>query len=76
MSIGGCIGLSLADYFAKKVVSFVGISSAVPTNGNSFIFCLPFLQSLLMPLILNLLGTNPPQKVIDKTSKYTQNSNT
>lgn len=65
-SIGGCIGLSLTDYFAKKVVGFVGISSAVPINGNSYISCLPFLQSLLMPLILNLLGTKPPQKVIEQ----------
>lgn len=66
-SIGGCIGLSLTDYFAEKVVGFVGISSAFPTNGNSFIFCLPFPQSLLMPLIMKLFGTKPPQKVIEQT---------
>jgi len=65
-SIGGCVGLSLTDYFAKKVVGFVGISSAIPTKGNSFISCLPFPQSLLMPLILNLFGTKPPQKVIEQ----------
>lgn len=66
-SIGGCVGLSLADFFAEKVVGFVAISSAVPTNGNSFISCLPFPQSLLMPLILNILGTKPPQKAIEQT---------
>lgn len=66
-SIGGCVGLSLTDYFAEKVVGFVAISSAVPTNGNSFISCLPFPQSLLMPLMLNLFGTKPPQKVIEQT---------
>lgn len=66
-SIGGCIGLSLTDYFAKKVVGFVGVSSAIPTSGNSFISCLPFPQSLLMPLILNLFGTKPPQKAIEQT---------
>ncbi|HET6557566.1 MAG TPA: alpha/beta hydrolase [Prolixibacteraceae bacterium] len=66
-SIGGCVGLSLTAYFAEKVVGFVAISSAVPTNGNSFISCLPFPQSLLMPLILNLFGTKPPQKVIEQT---------
>lgn len=65
-SIGGCIGLSLMDYFSKKVVGLVGISSAVPINGNSFISCLPFPQSLLMPLILNLFGTKPPQKAIEQ----------
>lgn len=66
-SIGGCVGLSLTDYFAQKVVGFVGISSALPTNGNSFISCLPFPQSLLMPLILKLFGTKPPQKAIEQT---------
>ncbi|MCH8536059.1 MAG: alpha/beta hydrolase [Flavobacteriaceae bacterium] len=66
-SIGGCVGLSLTDYFAEKVVGFVGISSAIPTNGKSFISCLPFPQSLIMPLILNLFGTKPPQKAIEQT---------
>ncbi|MBP6448405.1 MAG: alpha/beta hydrolase [Saprospiraceae bacterium] len=66
-SIGGCIGLSLNDYFAEKVVGFIGISSAIPTNGKSFISCLPFPQSLIMPLILNLFGTKPPQKAIEQT---------
>lgn len=65
-SIGGCIGLSLIDYFAEKVVGFVGISSAVPINGNSYISCLPFPQSLLMPLMLSLFGTKPPQKTIEQ----------
>lgn len=65
-SIGGCVGLSLTDYFSKKVAGFVGISSAVPKNGNSYISCLPFPQSLLMPLILNLFGTKPPQKTIEQ----------
>jgi pimeloyl-ACP methyl ester carboxylesterase len=66
-SIGGCVGLSLTDYFAKKIVGFIAISSAVPTNGNSFTSCLPFPQRFLIPLILNLLGTKPPQKVIEQS---------
>ncbi|MFC2086267.1 alpha/beta fold hydrolase [Bacteroidota bacterium] len=65
-SIGGCVGLSLTDYFSEKVAGLVGISSAVPINGNSYISCLPFPQSLLMPLILNLFGTKPPQKTIEQ----------
>jgi pimeloyl-ACP methyl ester carboxylesterase len=65
-SIGGCIGLSLTDYFSEKVVGFVAISSSVPINGNSYISCLPFPQSLLMPLILNLFGTKPPSKTIEQ----------
>jgi hypothetical protein len=66
-SIGGCVGLSLTDYFAKKVIGFVGISSAIPTRGNSYTSCLSFPQSFLMPSILNLIGTKPPHKVIEQT---------
>lgn len=66
-SIGGCVGLSLTDYFSEKIVGFVAISSAIPTNKNSFISCLPFPQSLLMPFLLNLFGTKPPQKIIEQT---------
>lgn len=65
-SIGGCIGLSLTDYFAKRIVGFVGISSAFPINGNSFVSCLPFPQNIIMPLIIKLLGTKPPQKSIEQ----------
>lgn len=66
-SIGGCVGLSLTDYFAQKVVGFVGISSALPTNGNSSFSCLPFPKNLIMPLILKLFGTKPPKKAIEQT---------
>lgn len=65
-SIGGCVGLSLTDHFADRIVGFVGIGSVLPTNGDSFIACLPFPQRLLMPIILTLFGTKPPQKSIQQ----------
>ncbi len=64
-SIGGCLGLKLNDYFNEKVVGFVGISSAIPKNGKSFSSCLPFPQSLLIPIILSVFGTKPPKKSIE-----------
>ncbi len=64
-SIGGCLGVKLTDYLGEKVVGFIGISSAIPESGKSFISCLPFPQNLLMPIILSLLGTKPPQKSIE-----------
>lgn len=66
-SISGCVGLSLTDYFAKKVVGLVGISSAFPKKGKSFASSFPFPQNLLMPLMLSLLGTKPPQKIIEQS---------
>ncbi len=64
-SIGGCLGLSLAERFSEKVVGFVGISAAIPKNGQSFISILPFPQRLILPLILSLFGTKPPKNAIE-----------
>jgi len=63
-SIGGLVGLRIAERFKDKVIGFVGIGSAIPKNGNSFISCLPFPQKLLLPLIMRLAGTKPPKSSI------------
>ncbi len=64
-SIGGLIGLRIAEHLKDKVVGFVGIGSAIPKNGKSFISCLPFPQKLIMPLIMKLAGTKPPKSAIE-----------
>ena len=65
-SIGGCIGLKVAEHFKSNVIGFAGISATIPENGGSFVSCLPFLQKLFMPLMLRLAGTLPPPGVIEK----------
>lgn len=65
-SIGGCVGLKVAENYKNRIAGFVGISSAIPENGNSFISCLPFLQQKIMPFMLNFFGTSPPPKTVDK----------
>jgi len=64
-SIGGLVGLRIAESFKDKIIGFVGIGSAIPKNGNSFISCLPFPQKLIVPLIMKMAGTKPPKKVIE-----------
>ncbi len=64
-SIGGLIGLRIAERFKDKVIGFVGIGSAIPKNGNSFVSCLPFPQKLILPLIMRLAGTKPPKSSIE-----------
>lgn len=66
-SIGGCIGLKVAEYFSKRTVGFVSISSAIPDEGNSYISCLPTLQGIITKMFLRLLGTKPPKTVIIKS---------
>lgn len=63
-SIGACIGLKVANHFKKELKGFVAISSIIPLNGNSFVSTLPFPQKLLIPLVLRLFGTKPPEKAI------------
>ena len=50
-SIGGAVGLKVAKYFGGKVVGFVGLYSAIPQNGSSFVSCLPFPRSWILSLI-------------------------
>ena len=63
-SIGGVVGLKVADQFKNQVKGFVGVGAAIPENGGSFISCLPFPKNLLMTLILKFLGTKPPESLI------------
>ncbi len=64
-SIGGCLGLKLAN-ITDKIVGFVGISAAIPGSGESFVSCLPIPQNVLMPFLLQMFGTRPPNKTIEK----------
>lgn len=36
-SIGGLIGLKIAERFKDKILGFVAIAAAIPENGNSFV---------------------------------------
>lgn len=64
-SIGALLGLKMVNHFEKELKGFVAISSVIPVNGNSFVSSLPFPQKLIMPLIIKLFGTKPPQKSIE-----------
>jgi pimeloyl-ACP methyl ester carboxylesterase len=63
-SIGGCIGMKVADHLQDRLAGFVAIGAAIPKDGDSFVSCLPFPQRMIMPVILKLFGTKPPESVI------------
>ena len=63
-SIGACVGLRIATHLKNELKGFVAIGSVIPINGNSFASSLPFPQRLILPLILKLFGTKPPEKSI------------
>ncbi len=63
-SIGGCIGLKLNEHYKEKVNGFIAISAIIPKKGKSFTSSFPISQKLILPLILKLFGTKPPEKSI------------
>jgi pimeloyl-ACP methyl ester carboxylesterase len=65
-SIGACVGLKVAARFNSELKGFVAVSSVVPRNGHSFASSLPFPQNVLLPVMLRLFGTKPPDKAIGK----------
>ncbi len=64
-SIGACVGLKVAEQFKNELKGFVAISSVVPKSGQSFVSSLPFPQKIVLPVLLSLLGTKPPDKSIE-----------
>jgi pimeloyl-ACP methyl ester carboxylesterase len=64
-SIGACVGLKVAEHFKNELKGFVAIGSVIPKSGQSFASSMPFPQSILLPIILTLLGTKPPKKMIE-----------
>lgn len=64
-SIGACVGLKVAEQFKKELQGFVAVSSVVPKSGQSFVSSLPSPQKLVLPILLSLFGTKPPQKSIE-----------
>jgi pimeloyl-ACP methyl ester carboxylesterase len=63
-SLGGVLGLKVANHFSKQVTGFVALSSAIPKKGGSFCICLPFPQKIILPIILQIAGTKPPATAI------------
>jgi pimeloyl-ACP methyl ester carboxylesterase len=66
-SLGGVIGVELARKLGDKLAGFIAVSATIPAPGKSFVSTLPFPKRLLMPAILKLAGTKPPDSAIRKT---------
>jgi len=65
-SLGGVVGLKVAEALGERLAGFVAISAAIPKNGGSFFSSLPFPQKMIMPLIMKLAGTKPPEAALRK----------
>ncbi len=63
-SIGGVIGVELIKRLGDRVAAFIGVSAAIPEHGKNFISTLPFPQRIIMPILLKVAGTKPPEAAI------------
>lgn len=66
-SIGGIIGLKLAQQLGDRVSGFIAIGAAIPQKGNSFLNTLPFFKRILLSVLIKILGTEPPDFSIQQS---------
>ncbi len=65
-SIGGVVAAEVVSRAGGAVTGVVGVASVVPEPGGSFVSALPFPQRLLLPVILRVFGTKPPDGALRK----------
>jgi pimeloyl-ACP methyl ester carboxylesterase len=65
-SLSGFVAMDIARKYARQIEGFIGVASVFPIKKNSFVQSLPFPQKLIMPLVLKLSGTRPPDDAIKK----------
>ncbi|MGL4340420.1 MAG: alpha/beta hydrolase [Rhodoglobus sp.] len=66
-SAGGVIAAEVASLIPERIHGVLGISAVIPLAGHSFTSSLPFPNRILLPIILRLAGTRPPEALIRKT---------
>nr|WP_176884124.1 alpha/beta hydrolase [Nocardioides sp. YR527] len=65
-SAGGVVATELARLAAGRVAAVLGVAAVIPASGASFASSLPFPNKIVLPLILRVAGTRPPESVIRK----------
>lgn len=63
-SLGGVVGLKVADQLAGRVAGFVAVGAAIPPDGGSFVSALPVPKRWVVGGLMRLLGTKPPDSAI------------
>lgn len=61
-SVGGVVAQALLAAAPERVAGVLGVAAVWPASGRSFAGALPAPQRWLLPVILRLAGTRPPEK--------------
>lgn len=63
-SSGGLVATELAAIAPARVVGLLAIAAIISVPSRSFTRSLPFPQRLVLPVVLRLIGTKPPETAI------------
>lgn len=63
-SVGGVVASALLHAAPQRVAGLVAVTACVAAPGESFARALPFPQRHVLALMVRLLGTRPPEKVL------------
>ena len=63
-SIGGIVGLKVAEALQEKVIGFIAVSAPIPKNGGSFLSCFPFFKRIIISALMKIAGSKPPATAI------------
>ena len=63
-SAGGVVASEVLRLAPHRVQAYLAVSAVVPAAGRSFVSSLPFPGRLVLPLVLRLAGTRPPEKAL------------
>ncbi|MDO5753957.1 alpha/beta fold hydrolase [Arthrobacter sp.] len=66
-SAGGVIAAEVTTLAPERIHGVLGVTAVIPTAGRSFASSMPFPTRLLLPMILKLAGTRPPESSIRKS---------
>lgn len=65
-SVGGVVAAELCHLAPDRVDGVVAVSAVIPTQGSSFVAAMPVPQRFVLPLVLRLAGTRPPEAAVRK----------
>ncbi|WP_077488759.1 alpha/beta fold hydrolase [Sinomonas mesophila] len=63
-SAGGVVASELTRLAPERIAGVLGVAAVIPTAGGSFVSSTPFPNRLLLPLVLRVAGTRPPDSAI------------
>ena len=63
-SIGGVVGLELANILKERICGFVAVGASIPAANGSYISSFPFFTGMIFRLMIALAGTKPPESAL------------